>query len=262
MMSKSDKLQKKDAPVPELQLGKRGVQLKTLEDLYRFSVSVHASKLAPQGLDTPEKIMVAAQLGAELGLSFMQAVSSIHVINGKPGLSGEATLALIRASAACEWIRISYGKDDAGVFGIVESMRKGAPGPETTRFTQADAKQAGLWGGKDVWRKYPGPMCQWRALAVHARQNYSDVTLGIGVREELDDYGPRVLRDVTPRADTAAADPLAPALAPGAAEEHVEAEAGEWEEGGVVIGEKLESGGTKSVDEATGELFGEKSERF
>lgn len=258
----NSKIQKKDAPVPELQLGNRGVELLTLEDLYRFSVSVDASKLAPHGLDTPEKIMVAAQLGAELGMTFMQAVMTIHVINGKPALSGELMLALIRASSVCEWIRVSYHKDDDGMLGIVESMRRGNPGPERTTFTEAEAKHASLWGKTDPWRKYPGAMCQWRAVGIHTRQNYSDVTLGIRVIEELDDYGPRVVRDVTPRAETASVDPLAPALTPGAAEEHVETEAGEWEEGVVAIGEDLVNGGTKSVDEATGELFDENKERF
>src|SRR5437879_4473399 len=72
----------------------RGVVIQSMDDLARFSKMVHDSGLVPKNLDTVQKVAVAVQLGLELGLSPLQAVQNIGVINGRPGVYGDAVLGL------------------------------------------------------------------------------------------------------------------------------------------------------------------------
>ena len=67
---------KKDA----ILMGANGLELRSLDDAYRFASAVHKSVLAPKGLDTPEKILIALQLGAEAGLRPMASLRNIVVI--------------------------------------------------------------------------------------------------------------------------------------------------------------------------------------
>ena len=82
------------APVrAPIAFGRQGIELATLEDAYRFANAVVLSGFAPKGMDKPESVMVAMQLWTELGLTPMAALQNIGVINGRPGIFGDAALA-------------------------------------------------------------------------------------------------------------------------------------------------------------------------
>jgi len=78
--------------------GDSGVKLASLEDAYRFANAICASGFAPRGMEKPEAVLVAIQLGAEIGLSPMAALQNTAVINGRPAIYGDAALALVRGS--------------------------------------------------------------------------------------------------------------------------------------------------------------------
>jgi len=78
--------------------GDSGVKLASLEDAYRFANAIVASGFAPRGMEKPEAVLVAIQLGAEIGLSPMAALQNTAVINGRPAIYGDAALALVRGS--------------------------------------------------------------------------------------------------------------------------------------------------------------------
>ena len=80
----------------------RGLQLRSIDDYWRFAQYVASSGLAPKGMDKPDQILVAMQAGNEIGLSYMQSLQSIAVVNGRPCVWGDAIPALILASGQCE----------------------------------------------------------------------------------------------------------------------------------------------------------------
>jgi hypothetical protein len=169
-------------------LGQRGVVLRTMNDLARFSAMVHASGLAPKGFATPQAIAVAVQLGLEVGLSPMQAVQSIAVINGRPGLFGDAALAVIRASGLLdEFEEFLEGEGDARR-AVCVSLRRGSSRPRRTVFSVADAKRAKLWGKAGPWQEYPDRMLLFRARGFNLRDEFGDVLKGIRTVEELRDF--------------------------------------------------------------------------
>ena len=115
----------------------------TFTELANFATMASKSSLVPQGYrNKPEDIMLAVQMGSELGLAPMQAIQNIAVIQGRPAVWGDALIGLCRASAVCEDIAERMeGEGDAAV-AVCVAKRKGAT-HVTVRFSVADAKRAG-----------------------------------------------------------------------------------------------------------------------
>jgi hypothetical protein len=178
------------APRPQpIAIGKAGVQLQSLEDAFRFAKAVCLSGFAPKGMEKPESIVVAVQLGLELGLTPMAALQNIGVINGRPGIYGDAALALVRASGLCEnYTQKEEGAGDT-LTAVVISKRVGSDALET-RFSVSDAKLAGLWGKGGPWSQYPRRMLLFRARGFNLRDNFGDVLKGLRTTEELGDLPP------------------------------------------------------------------------
>ena len=178
-----------------MEMGDRGLQLRSFEDAYRFAKVVVESNLAPKGLDTPEKVLLAIQMGAELGFSPMRSLSVVVVVNGRPSLMGEGALAKIHEANVCTEppvVRIAGDGDERKA--IVRFQRKDMPQAAECSFSVADAKKAGLWGKTSrsgepsPWVLYPDDMLQWRAIARMVKRYFGDVTLGLPIFEEARDY--------------------------------------------------------------------------
>jgi len=174
----------KTAPAP-LGMGRMGVELKTLEDVFRFAKLAVQAGFAPKGMDTPEKATVAIQKGYEIGISPLYAIQNIAVINGRPCIYGDVGLAIVRGSGLLESIEeppIEEGKDMIATCTI---QRKGEQ-PRTFTFSQTDATRAGLWGKEGPWKTYPKRMLMFRARWFALRDVFGDVLAGISGREEFE----------------------------------------------------------------------------
>lgn len=158
----------------------------TLQDALKVSEIIAKSSFCPKALaGKPGDVLISLQYGAELGLKPMQAVQNIAVINGKPAIYGDAMLAVCQQSPNWDWMTEEYLEDINGYKCTVK--RKGAP-EHSAIFTEADAKQAGLWGGSDPWRKYGKRMLQMRARGFALRDTFADCLKGIISAEEAQDY--------------------------------------------------------------------------
>lgn len=150
----------------------------------------------PSTIKNREAVFVAMQMGAGLGLTPMQAVQSIAVINGKPALYGDAMLAIVKASGLLEYIKEEItGKDD-NMIATCTVKRKGEQEPVIRTWSVADAKQAGKWGTQGVWSAYAKRMLQMRPRSFALRDTFPDLLLGLAHSvEELSDGS---MIDVTP----------------------------------------------------------------
>lgn len=175
-------------PKPPIAMGERGLLLSTFDDLWRFSVAVSKSGFAPKGMQSPESIMIAIQMGLEVGMSPMSALQNTAVINGRPGIYGDAALALVRASGLLgdDFEEVIVGEGDEKRC-IVTSTRIGMKKPRVTTFSVANAKEAQLWGKPGPWTQYPERMLQFRARGFNLRDNFGDVLKGMRTVEELRD---------------------------------------------------------------------------
>lgn len=130
----------------------------------------------------PEAVLAAMLTGHELGIGPMQALSKIHVIEGRPTMSAELMRALV----------LSAGHDLAIEESTVTKCtvvgrRHNSERDTRITWTLDDAKRAGL-DGKQNWRRYPREMLLARATAALCRAVFSDVLAGISYSlEELTD---------------------------------------------------------------------------
>jgi hypothetical protein len=152
---------------------------------------VAASEFAPKDFrGKPESCLLAIQHGSEVGLSPMQSLQSIAVINGRPTIWGDAALALVQSSPVCEYVREYTEGDGDALVAVCEAKRRGYPQPTVVRFSMADAKRAGLAGKSGPWSQYPARMLTLRARGFALRNAFADALRGLITAEEAQDYPP------------------------------------------------------------------------
>jgi hypothetical protein len=202
--------QKTESKAP-IAIGRAGLQLQSLDDLWRFSTFVSKSGLAPKGIQTQEAIFVAVQMGLEVGLSPMAALQNIAVINGRPSIWGDAQLAVVRATGELElfeeWFeqkgqRLSRNPatytDDTQA--VVRIKRRGYE-PSEVGFSVADAKKADLWDKPGPWKQYPFRMLKFRARSFALRDAFGDALKGLRSVEEAQDDPVEAAKPATPAGD-------------------------------------------------------------
>ncbi len=179
-------------------LASRGFSLmpSSLGEAREIAIIIANSGLAPKDyVGKPDMILVAIQMGADLGLKPMQALQNIAVINGRPSIWGDAAAALVQSSGMIE----RFHETTEGVFpedsykAVCIIKRKGWPDEIRREFSVADAKKAHLWekrghtGGETPWVTYPKRMLQMRARGFALRDAASDMLMGLVLAEEAQD---------------------------------------------------------------------------
>ena len=198
------------APKQLVPIGNRGIVPSNMDDLFRFAKAVAVSGLAPKGIETPEAIFVALEMGLEVGLPMMAALQNIAVINGRPAIWGDAQLAVVRSTGELvlfdEWYEekgkrlprnpSAFTDDTAAVCRVQRSGYE----PAETAFTVADAKRANLWNKAGPWTQYPARMLKHRARSFALRDQFGDALRGLRTVEEEQDDPVATARNVTPAA--------------------------------------------------------------
>jgi hypothetical protein len=164
---------------------------RTLAEAMDFAKMLSESGFVPANYKgKPGDIVAAIQMGAEVGLSPMQALQSIAVINGRPSMWGDAVVGLVQQSGLLVHHKEYFDKDGTAV---IEVQRKGDKEIHTVRFSQQQAVKAGLASKQGPWQQYPDRMRMWRARGYAFRDKFADVLKGLITREEAEDY-----IDITP----------------------------------------------------------------
>ena len=119
-------------------------------DFSNIEQAIKASELISQApgfcpkdfLNKPAQILCAIQYGREIGLSPMQALQSIAVINGKPSIYGDGLIALCQSFSECEDIKEEF---DAKTMTATCVVRRKGRSPVVHQWDVAKATKAGLW---------------------------------------------------------------------------------------------------------------------
>ncbi len=163
----------------------------TYEQAWQFSEMLANSEMVPKNFKgKPADILIAMQMGSEIGLQPMQSLQNIAVVNGRPTIWGDAVIAICQSSGMLEDITEEVTDDYATV-----TVKRAGQEPHSVTFSMADAKKAGLAGKEGPWTQYPKRMMKNRARAYALRDKFADVLSGFGITEEEKD---RVV-DVTPQ---------------------------------------------------------------
>ncbi len=161
------------------------MQVGTLLDAIKCSELIAKSNFCPQGMSgKPGDVLVALQMGQELGLKPMQALQNIAVINGRPSIWGDAMLAVCRQAPDFEYVQERF--DETSMTATCVVKRKNEP-EVMQAFSQKDAERAGLWSKVGPWKSYPKRMLQMRARGFALRDAFPDTLRGIIIKEEAED---------------------------------------------------------------------------
>jgi hypothetical protein len=165
---------------------------RTIEEADALAKRLAPANTLPEALrQKPADLLAVLLTGAELGMAPMQAVRAIVIIKGKPTLSAEAQVALVRKSPSCKFFKF---KESTPLVCTVEACRSDAGAePVSLSFSIEDARAAGL-ASNDNYRKFPAAMLRARAASAMCKMEFSDVLLGFYDPDEL----AHEERDVTP----------------------------------------------------------------
>lgn len=166
-------------------------------------------------LTSSDYIFIIITMGAELGLSPMQAINNIAIINGKLAIWGDGMLAVVRNSGKLELFKESFSKEkDETItaytrkemqekfytddYKAVCRLKREGYDEQVYDFSVKDAKIASLWSFSSTkpsfspWYKYPDRMLRMRARSWALRDNFTDYLNGLYAIEEAQDiqYSP------------------------------------------------------------------------
>ena len=160
----------------------------SLSEQVQYANAVSKAGLLPkQYQNRPADIIVAMGLGQSMGLSPMESIYRINVIQGKPTASAELIAAQVRKAG--HKLRISKDEQRQSVTATI--IR--ADDPEAPFSVTRDRKWAQQMGliGKDNYQKQPMTMLTWRAITAVAREACPEALYGVA-------YTPDEMHDMDP----------------------------------------------------------------
>jgi hypothetical protein len=184
----------------------------TFDQAIKVADYINKSALVPDAYrGKPADIVIAMQYGMELGLSPMQAIQSVAVINGKPSIYGDALPAVVMQHPDFMDIDASEpaGTEPQQWVATCTVSRRGRT-PVTRTFSTADAQLAKLWGKAGPWQQMPKRMLMMRARAFALRDAFPDRMKGIITAEEAIDITPERVEPSEPRRLSETAPSVAP----------------------------------------------------
>lgn len=162
---------------------------------WKLAEKIAGTEFVPAALrGKPEAVLACILAGHEAGISPLQALSKIHIIEGRPAMSSE----LMRALVLQHGHELVY--DEVSTTSVTASgRRRGSERWTKTTWTMDDAKRGGL-DQKQNWRRWPRAMLTARATAELCRMVFPDVLAGISytIEELSDGDGPAELVDFGP----------------------------------------------------------------
>jgi hypothetical protein len=161
----------------------------SLDSKIRFAQCLADASLLPKQYQRqPANVLLAIEMGESLGLSTIQAITGIHVVEGRPSASADLLAALVRRAGHKLRVRVN----DEALIAVATLIR--SDDPEflyEARWDMAKAKVAGLLFEdkpghikKDNWRNYPGQMLRSRAISEVCRMGATDALYGVSYTPE------------------------------------------------------------------------------
>ena len=146
---------------------------------------IASSPLCPATLRGREAdVLLVMMTGAEMGLSTMQAMRNLHVINGRIGMSAAMIRGRCQKHPECELFEVAEA--DAG-HAAIEVKKRSWPERRLVAWTVEEAERAGLITADSLWNKWPQEMCVARATTRAASMFFPEVTSGVLSEEDLRD---------------------------------------------------------------------------
>ena len=184
-----------------------------MDRLVRFATLMADSKAAvPAHLaGKPADCLAVTMQAAQWGMNPFAVAQKTHVVNGTLGYEAQLVNAVVSSSNLLatrlnykwdgDWSKVSGKTDKSPSLTVtVWATLKGESEPRTLTISMA---QAGV-RNSPLWEQDPRQQLAYLCVKRWARLHAPDVLLGVYTPDELQEAAPRVERDITPPASTAA----------------------------------------------------------
>jgi len=172
---------------------------RTWEETWSLAQAVAKCSLIPH-LKNPDDAYIILLQGLELGLTPMQSVRAIYVVDGKPCMSAELMQALcLQHRNTCQFFHLVSSTDKEATY---ESRRVGTSSAVRLSYTIEQANRAGLTGRQN-WKANPEDMLRRRAASKLARALYPDILMGFSEITDIEDLKEEVRAPVASVASVA-----------------------------------------------------------
>lgn len=184
-----------------------------MDRLVRFATLMADSKATvPAHLaGKPSDCLAVTMQAAQWGMNPFAVAQKTHVVNGTLGYEAQLVNAVVSSSNLLatrlnykwdgDWSKVSGKTDKSPSLTVtVWATLKGESEPRTLTISMA---QAGV-RNSPLWEQDPRQQLAYLCVKRWARLHAPDVLLGVYTPDELQEAQPRVERDITPPASTAA----------------------------------------------------------
>lgn len=184
-----------------------------MDRLVRFATLMADSKATvPAHLaGKPADCLAVTMQAAQWGMNPFAVAQKTHVVNGTLGYEAQLVNAVVSSSNLLatrlnykwdgDWSKVSGKTDKSPNLTVtVWATLKGESEPRTLTISMA---QAGV-RNSPLWEQDPRQQLAYLCVKRWARLHAPDVLLGVYTPDELQEAAPRVERDITPPASTAA----------------------------------------------------------
>ncbi len=184
-----------------------------MDRLVRFATLMADSKATvPAHLaGKPADCLAVTMQAAQWGMNPFAVAQKTHVVNGTLGYEAQLVNAVVSSSNLLstrlnyrwdgDWSKVDGKTDKSPHLTVtVSAVLKGEAEPRELTISMA---QAGV-RNSPLWEQDPRQQLAYLCVKRWARLHAPDVLLGVYTPDELQEAGPRVERDITPPASTAA----------------------------------------------------------
>lgn len=188
----------------------RGLEVQNLTDLRALGDLLARSGYFRDARDAAQAA-VKVQAGLEIGVQPIQAMTGIHIVEGKPTMSSTLIASLIKRSGRYNYRIVKHDDNECAIAFFEQGQQIGV-----SSFTWADAERAGVTRNP-TWGRYRRNMLFARAISNGARWHTPDVFGGaVYTAEEMGaevngDGEPVKLTAPEPIIEAAPAEKLTPA---------------------------------------------------
>jgi hypothetical protein len=160
-----------------------------IESAFRFAQMACKSELYCAKFKGPEQHMITIMRGRALGMDATTALDQMNMIQGRPTLSAQAIIGLIKASPKCKYFCLIESTPETCTW---ETHREGEPQPTRRTMTMKEASDSKFdWDKKNkcvkhTWKEMPANMLMWRCGTALGRPVYPDLINGIYSVDEME----------------------------------------------------------------------------
>lgn len=164
-------------------------------ELFKIGSVMSKTQLVPDNYrNKPEDCTIAIDIANRNGMSPLSVMQNLYVVKGKPTWSGQACIAILRASKEYEHVKpVMVGERNTDGWGCYFKAIDKSDGEvaKGTLVTIQMAKDEG-WYSKpgSKWPTMPEQMLQYRAAAFFARIHMPNALMGFSVEGEAEDISP------------------------------------------------------------------------